>query len=257
MQSTHPTLCCALIIKNEADKLEKCLQSIHGWVDEIVIIDSGSTDNSLEIAEKMGANVYSYPNWEGFGIQRQRAQKHITSDWVLWLDADEIVSDQLKESILSALEQKPDHNTVFVINRLTAVMGQFMYHSGMYPDYIIRLFHKNYTQYNSNLVHESVITPNDANKIRLDGDLLHYTYDSLAHYVNKMVNYAMAWAVEKQAQGKKASLWTATTHATSNFLKSYVFRKGFLDKQHGFLVACLSSFYTFLKYAQLWLLNRK
>ncbi len=258
LASNHPTfLSCALIIKNEADKLEKCLQSVHGWVDELVIIDSGSTDGSIEIAQKMGAQVFSYHDWQGFGEQRRRAQSHVTGQWVLWLDADEIVSEELKHSIQAALKNQPSNNTLFLTNRLTAVMGQFMYHSGMYPDYIVRLYSPQYTEYNDNLVHESVIIPSDAKKITLQGDLLHHTYDSLAHYVNKMVQYAMAWADEKHRKGKQASLLTATTHAASNFLKSFVFRKGFLDKQHGFLVACLSSFYTFLKYAQLWLLGRK
>lgn len=249
-----PTLAVALIVKNEAQELPFCLNTVKDWVNEIVVLDSGSTDGTQAIAESYGAKVYSNTDWPGFGKQRQLAQRYIKSDYVLWLDADERVTPELKEQILAVIAQNKD-NTLYQVNRFSEVFGKKIRHSGWYPDYVTRLYRTKDTQYSDSLVHESVIVPAGFNIEKLNGHLLHYTYKNLHQYLNKSANYAKAWAEQRTAQGKKSSLWQACSHATSSFIKMYFLKAGFLDGKHGFLLAVLSAYAVFAKYAELWIMS--
>ncbi|MDA3979689.1 MULTISPECIES: glycosyltransferase family 2 protein [Gallibacterium] len=249
---SSPRLAVALIVKNEAENLISCLESIKDWVDEIVIVDSGSTDSTLNIAHQYTNKVFSHPHWQGFGKQRQIAQSYIESEYVLWLDADEIITPELKQSILSAIQQnKP--NTIYQIGRLSEVFGREIRHSGWYPDFVTRLYRTQDTQYNDSLVHEKVIQPKGFTLEKLNGDLLHYTYKDLHHYLVKSANYAKAWADQKETQGKTSSLAKGLSHALGCFIKMYLLKAGFLDGKQGFLLAILSSHSTFIKYADLWI----
>ncbi len=251
-----PTLAVALIVKNEAQDIAFCLNTVKDWVDEIVILDSGSTDNTLEIAESHGAKVYSNVDWAGFGKQRQLAQHYVKSDYILWLDADERVTPELKQAILNTVAQdKP--NTLYQLNRLSEVFGKKIHHSGWYPDYVIRLYRTKDTQYDDSLVHESVMIPVGFTVQKLEGNLLHYTYKSVSQYLAKSSSYAKAWAEQRAAKGKKASLWDAYIHAAGSFLKMYILKAGFLDGKHGLLLAALSAQSVFAKYAELWVKNQK
>ena len=165
-----PTLSVAMIVKNEAHHLAQCLDTIKDWVDEIVILDSGSTDATQQIAEQYGAKFYQNTDWPGFGKQRQLAQQYVTSDYVLWLDADERVTPELRQSILTAISQDTP-NTVYKIPRLSEIFGSKIRYSGWYPDYVIRLYRKNFTQYGDQLVHEKVELPINTNIQKLNGDL--------------------------------------------------------------------------------------
>ena len=247
-------LSAALIVKNEAAKLEACLQSLVGWVDEIVILDSGSTDATLDIAKKYGAAVYAHTDWQGFGPQRQRAQSHVQSEWVMWLDADERVTPELKQSLQAALKQyQHDTNVIFEFNRYSWAFGKFIRHCGWYPDRVLRVYRPDYTGYNNALVHESVVKPNDAKVVNLRGDLLHYTFDSLPHYMAKQTQYASAWAEQKQQQGKKVSYGSALSHSAFTFIKMYLLKRGFLDGKQGLLLSVLSAQFVYVKYMDLWL----
>ena len=247
-------LSAALIVKNEAAKLEACLQSLAGWVDEIVIIDSGSSDATLDIARKYGAKIYSYTDWQGFGMQRQRAQSHVQGAWVMWLDADERVTPELKQSLQAALHQYRDQkNVIFEFNRYSWAFGKFIRHCGWYPDRVLRVYRPEYTGYNHALVHESVIKPQDAKIVNLHGDLLHYTFDSLPHYMAKQTQYASAWAEQKQQQGKKVGYGSALSHAAFTFIKMYLLKRGFLDGKQGLLLSVLSAQFVYVKYMDLWL----
>lgn len=249
---TRPTLTVALIVKNEADNLAQCLDSVTGWVDEIVILDSGSTDATEAIARRYTDHFYLNQPWPGFGKQRQVAQTYVHTDFVLWLDADECVTPELRASIEAALEQDQAH-TVYRLNRRSRVFGRDITHSGWYPDYVLRLYRPQDAGYNDNLVHESV-TPKDGIRIEtLTGDLLHYPYADLNHYLTKSTQYAVAWSQQRQAQGKKSSLGNAVLHALGCFFKMYVFKAGFLDGKQGLLLALLSSHSTLIKYADLWI----
>ncbi|MGY2575664.1 glycosyltransferase family 2 protein [Vibrio sp. C8] len=246
------TIAAVIITKNEQDSLRDCLESLR-WVDEIIIVDSGSTDNTEAIAREYTEHFYVNAQWPGFGKQKQLAQSYASSDWVLAVDADERIDDTLRENILTMLENPPQ-NTVYNLNELTWVFGRFLKHSGWYYRHV-RLYPNKLTHYNDNLVHESVIIPQGCQIAELDGDILHYSYQNLNHYLVKSAGYARAWADQRQARGKKASLSQGIIHAIGCFLKMYVLKRGFLDGKQGFLISLLSAHSTFVKYADLWARN--
>ena len=250
-QKFMPTISVAMIVKNEAQDLACCLETVKGWVNEIIILDSGSSDNTCEIARSYGAKVYINTNWQGFGKQRQLAQQYVTSDYVLWLDADERVTPTLKTSILCAVKSdKP--NVVYQVARLSQALGRKIYHSGWYPGYVVRLYKTKFAQYNDQLVHESVQYPKGTKVERLVGDLEHYTYKDLHEFLVKSANYSKAWAEQRAAMGKTTTLSAAILHAVSCFFKMYILRAGFLDGKQGFLLALLSANATLYKYVDLW-----
>lgn len=250
MLTNQTTISVALIVKNEADNLAACLRTVE-WADEIVVMDSGSTDDTQKIAEAAGAKFYTNTEWPGFGKQRQLAQEKVTSDWVFWLDADERVTPELKASILKAIKTA-DRTTVFNAIRLSWVFGRYIRHCGWYPDKVLRLYPTQLTQYNNSLVHEHVVTDNAMSVKDLDGDLLHYTYRDLQHYLVKSAGYADAWAKQRQQQGKTANVLQAVTHGLSCFIKMYILKAGFLDGKQGFILSVLSAHSTFAKYIDLW-----
>ncbi|EPE2279490.1 glycosyltransferase family 2 protein [Vibrio cholerae] len=246
-----PTLAVALIVKNEARHLDECLQTVHDWVDEIVVLDSGSHDETEQVARRYTEKFYVNAKWPGFGPQRQLAQSYVQSDYVLWLDADERVTPELKQSILQAVAaNKPD--TLYQFARLSWVFGRFIRHSGWYPDSVLRLYPTQLTRYNDTLVHEKVHVEPSMKVETLAGDAIHYTYNDVHHYLVKSAGYAKAWADQRQAKGKKASLSQGIVHAVGCFLKMYLLKRGFLDGKQGFLIALLSAHSTFVKYADLW-----
>lgn len=249
--STRPTLAAVLIVKNEAENLADCLATLD-WVDEIVVLDSGSTDDTQAVAEAAGARFFINSEWPGFGKQRQIAQSHVQSEWVLWIDADERVTPELKTSIEAALT-KPKANTVYSIPRLSWVFGRFIRHCGWYPDRVLRLYPKALTAYNDALVHEKVHLNKGVKVKKLQGDLLHYTYRDLEHYLVKSAGYARAWAEQRQLRGKQATISQGIFHGLGCFIKMYVLKAGFLDGKQGFLLSVLSAHSTFVKYADLWI----
>ncbi|MDF4951643.1 glycosyltransferase family 2 protein, partial [Vibrio parahaemolyticus] len=176
--------------------------------------------------------------------------QYVTADYVLWLDADEQVTPELKASILQAVSaDKP--NVLYKLNRLSSAFGKFIYHSGWSPDWIVRLYRTEYTHYNDSLVHEKVDEKSYQTE-KLDGRLHHYTYEHLHHYINKTTGYLKAWTDEREGK-KKSGLTTAIVHALASFLKMYILKRGFLDGKHGFILAWLSMHSTFVKYIDLYL----
>lgn len=245
------TLAVALIVRNEAKHLKACLETVHDWVDEIVILDSGSTDNTEDIARQFTDKFYTNNEWPGFGPQRRLAQSYVESDYILWLDADERVTPELKASIQQAVQDnKPD--TVYQISRLSWVFGRFIRHCGWYPDRVLRLYPTKLTQYNDALVHEKVEITSSMQIEDLSGDAIHYTYDDIHHYLVKSAGYAKAWAEQREQRGKKSSISQGLLHAVGCFVKMYIIKAGFLDGKQGFLLSFLSAHSTFVKYADLW-----
>ncbi|WP_432455396.1 MULTISPECIES: glycosyltransferase family 2 protein [unclassified Agarivorans] len=249
MSQARATISAIIITKNEQESLKDCLESLT-WVDQIVVLDSGSNDGTIELAKQYTQDVYSNHEWPGFGKQKQLAQSYATGDWILAVDADERIDSTLRSSIENMLNAPPSH-TVFNLNELTWVFGRFLKHSGWYYRHI-RLYPRHLTQYNDNLVHESVIVPANCQIAELDGDILHYSYRNLEHYLVKSAGYAKAWADQREAKGKKASLGQGLLHALGCFTKMYLLKRGFLDGKQGLLIALLSAHSTFVKYADLW-----
>lgn len=245
------TLSVALIVKNEELNLAECLETVK-WADEIVVLDAGSTDNTIEIARQYTDNVYINADWQGYGIQRQRLQEFCSCDWILMLDADERLTPELTTEIQKVLAEDKQNN-VYALPRLSWCFGDFIRHSGWYPDYVTRLYVKNKAHYTSQLVHEKLEYSASMHMVKLKGDLLHYTYRNLEHYLVKSASYASAWAEQKENKGKSSSLLQGFLHGVACFLKMYVFRLGFLDGRQGLLLAMLSAHSTFAKYADLWI----
>ncbi|WP_434665181.1 glycosyltransferase family 2 protein [Klebsiella sp. B345] len=247
-----PRLSVVLIAKNAADLLADCLASV-SWADEIVLLDSGSSDNTVELARSLGATVYIDTDWQGYGIQRQRAQDYATGEYVLMLDTDERVTPELEQSIRQVLEA-PDSTAVYSIARRNYFLGRFMRHSGWYPDRVMRLYERRRFRYNNNLVHES-LDAKGAQVIELSGDLLHLTCRDFSGFQQKQLAYATAWAQERHQKGKKTSLASIFGHTLGAFVKTLLLRGGVLDGKQGWLLAVVNAQYTFNKYTELWALS--
>lgn len=247
---SRPTLAVAMIVKNEAKVIEQCLESIAQLADEIVILDAGSTDETEAITRRYTDKFYVNSEWPGFGRQRQIAQAHITSDWILWLDADEVVTPELAESIRDALD-KNDQKTVYRVDRLNWYFDQFIRYGSANPDFVTRLYATAYTGYNDNLVHESVIIPDGTKQARLKGHLLHYTFSSYHEYLKKSTAYAEAWAEQRAQAGETASITKAVLKSLGRIPRDYILKRGFLDGRAGITLTILSMQYVFNKYAML------
>jgi len=246
-------LSVVMIAKNAADLLPDCLASV-AWADEIVLLDSGSEDNTVEIARATGVKVFINIDWQGYGIQRQRAQSFATGDYVLMIDTDERITPELQQAIQTVLAS-PQPGAVYSIARRNYFLGRFMRHCGWYPDRVMRLYERDRYQYNANLVHES-LDCHQAQVIALSGDLLHLTCRDFASFQRKQLDYATAWAQERHQRGKKTSLTGIFTHTIGAFLKTLLLRGGVLDGKQGWLLAVVNAQYTFNKYTELWALNR-
>jgi len=241
-------LSVVLIARNEAGLLQECLESV-AWADEIVLLDSGSEDETVEVARSFGARVFRNAEWPGFGKQRQLAQSHATGDYILMIDADERVSPELRQSIENALKD-PQENTVYSLGRSNLFLGKFMRHSGWYPDRVNRLYPAHF-RYNDDLVHESLET-DGARVLPLQGDLLHLTCRDFFAFQRKQLGYAQAWATQRHQQGRRCSFFSVISHTLGAFVKTWILRAGFLDGKQGLILAGVNAQYTFNKYAALW-----
>ncbi|MCT4700807.1 glycosyltransferase family 2 protein [Enterobacteriaceae bacterium H20N1] len=246
-------LSVVMIAKNAADILPECLASV-AWADEVVLLDSGSADATVDIARQADVKVFVDENWQGFGIQRQRAQGYASGDYILMIDTDERVTPELAASIKAVLVN-PQPDAVYSIARRNLFLGRFMRHSGWYPDRVTRLYARERYRYNDNQVHESLSAPG-AKIIPLEGDLLHLTCRDFASFQRKQLSYATAWAHERHQRGKKVSLVGILSHTLGAFCKTLLLRAGFLDGKQGWLLAVVNAQYTFNKYTELWALNQ-
>jgi (heptosyl)LPS beta-1,4-glucosyltransferase len=251
--SHRNSLSVVMIAKNEAELLTECLQSV-AWADEIIVLDSGSSDGSVALAESLGAKVFTHTDWQGFGKQRQKAQSYATQDYVLMIDADERVTPELRHSIEQVLANADD-NVVYSLGRRNLFLGRFMRHSGWYPDRVNRLYANQRYRYNDDLVHESLNT-GGAKVVPLQGDLLHLTCRDFFAFQRKQLHYAEQWAIQRHQAGKRCGYLSILTHTLGAFCKTWLLRAGFLDGKQGLLLAVVNAQYTFNKYAALWALGR-
>ncbi|PHM38520.1 glycosyltransferase family 2 protein [Xenorhabdus innexi] len=251
--SARKRLSVVMIAKNAADLIGDCLLSVD-WADEIVVLDSGSTDATCQIAREMGAEVYTNTQWPGFGRQRQLAQSYASGDYIFMIDTDERVTPELRASIERVLAA-PDDNKVYACARLNLFMNRFMKHSGWYPDKVSRLYCRERYQYNDNQVHES-LDAQGAPVVTLKGDLRHLTCRNLMEFQQKQLNYAKYWAKQRYEQGKTTRYSSIIGHTLGAFFKTWLLRAGFLDGKQGLILAVVNAQYTFNKYAALWELTQ-
>lgn len=234
-----------IITKNEASNIESCLESVK-WADEIIVVDSGSSDATVEICRKFGAQVQVH-DWQGFGTQKNRALSYATHEWVFSIDADERVTPGLQAQLIKAMEDGSEDG--FYVPRLSQFCGRFIRHSGWYPDYVLRLFRRAKGRFSDDMVHERVILEGHAG--RLSSPLLHYSYLNEADVQRKTEQYARAGAMQMFKNGKTASFVDAPSRAGWAFIRTYFLRCGFLDGISGFNIALMNSRTTYLKYNQL------
>jgi len=234
-----------VITKNEALNIRACLESVR-WADEIIVVDSGSTDETVAICREFTPHVYIH-DWPGFGAQKNRALGYANNDWVLSLDADERVTPELYAQLIKAISD--NNKDGFYLPRRSQFCGRFIRHSGWYPDYVLRLFKKTKGRFSDDLVHESVILRGNAGK--LTSPLLHYSYMNEADVSRKVEQYASAAALQMFNSGKAASGVDASVRAGWAFFRTYCLRLGFLDGIAGFNVARMNARTTYLKYRKL------
>ena len=242
-----------IITYNEAANIEACLKSV-SFADEIIVVDSGSTDGTPDLARAMGVVVHVTADWPGFGHQKNRALDLAQYRWVLSLDADERVPPELAEQIRRVLVEGAA--TAYEVPRLTQFCGRWIRHCGWTPDYVLRLFKRGSAHFSNDLVHERVVLSHGVPS-RLSPPLLHYSYPTPSHYWRKLEQYSQAWALQRFACGQKNSMLRAGLAGVVAFLRSYFFRLGFLDGAMGFAVCTMQAQAAFGKYFALYCLNHK
>jgi glycosyltransferase involved in cell wall biosynthesis len=242
-----------IITKNEEVNIRACLESI-AWANEIVVVDSGSSDETVNICKSLGAQVHTTSDWPGFGVQKNRALSHATGEWVLSLDADERITPELRSEIETALNG-PDGHAAFRMPRLSSFCGRYMRHSGWYPDYVTRLFHRGAALFSDDLVHERLIVKGSVGTLRQS--LLHETFYDLEELLTKINQYSTAGAHMLSENNRTASLKKAVGHAVWAFFRTYIIRAGFLDGREGFMLAVSTAESTYYRYAKLMLLNKR
>lgn len=242
------TLTVSIITLNEERNLARTLESVKSFADEIVIVDSGSTDKTEEIAKNFNAKFY-FQKWLGYGLQRNKAIDLATSEWVLNIDADEEISPDLACEIKKIKENKNSKYEVYKINFMSVCFGKKIKYGGWSNSYRIRLFKKSAGRFNKNNVHEEFIYKGGVGKIKQY--IYHHSYSDLADYFEKFNKYTTLGAIEYYKKNKKANLFSIVFSPVFKFLRMYVFRLGFLDGLEGFLLATTSSLYTMVKYYKL------
>lgn len=246
-------LSVVVITRNEEANIGDCLASVD-FACERIVVDSGSTDATVRLAEAAGARVVGTADWPGFGAQKNRALALATQPWVLSIDADERVPPALRDEILAVLA-RPEVADAWAMPRRSSYCGQFMAHSGWYPDHVTRLFRRGTARFSDDLVHERLIT--DRPPARLRHDLMHHSFTDFASVLDKVNRYSSAGAERMRDQGRDASFGGALAHGLWAFLRTYVLRLGFLDGRLGLALAISNAEGTYYRYLKRWLMQQR
>ena len=247
-----PRLSVIVITQNEATRLPTCLASV-AFADELIVVDSGSSDGTAQLAKSHGARVTITPDWPGFGLQKQRALNAATGTWVLSIDADEWLDAPLAAAIgqLVATDPPATGPACYALSRLSAFCGQWMHGGSWYPDPCPRLFVRGRARFSDDQVHERLVF--DGPSPALPGLLLHNSMPRLAQAVGKMNQYSSARAADLRARGHSGGLTRAIGHGLWAFARAYLLRRGFIDGRLGFVLAVLDAEATYYRYLKLWL----
>lgn len=242
-----------IITKNAEQTIRRCIESV-AWAWEIVVVDSGSTDRTVEICRELGAMLHQTSDWPGFGPQKNRALDLACGDWVLSLDADEWAPSMLRAEIERILAA-PGDKAAFAIPRRSSFCGRFMRHSGWWPDYVVRLFQRDAARFSDDNTHERLIVKGATGKLKQP--LMHQAIDDLDQMLSKMNTYSTNTARMLHARGRHASIFTALLHGGWAFVRTYFLRLGFLDGREGFILAVANAEGSYYRYLKLMLLGEK
>ena len=242
----------AIITFNEEKNIKRCIESVD-FCDEIVVVDSLSSDNTCQIAKDLGAKVIDQ-KFLGHIAQKQLAVDNCTNDWVLSLDADEELSLQLQEEIKELIQQ-PLKCDAYIMPRVSFHLGRWIRHGGWYPDAKIRLFDKNKAYWGGYNPHDKVIVNGIVGKLK--GDLQHYVFKDLKHNIDTNNAYSTIMAEDLDRNGKNFSYLKLLLKPLGKFLEVYIYKKGFLDGIPGFIIAVGAAYSMFLKFAKLWEIQNK
>jgi len=243
-----PEISAVIITLNEELNIERCLQTVRDIADEIIVVDSFSTDRTEEICSQYSVNFSRHP-FEGYKEQKQYAINQARFDHILLIDADEALSDELRASILLAKMQWTHDGYSF--NRLNSYCGKWIRHSGWYPDRKIRLFDRRKASVKGMNPHDEIVMSDKSPVKQLKGDLLHYTYLSVEDHISQINRFTEIQARGGFERGKKTNYFSILFSPAYKFIRHYFFRLGFLDGYYGYLICRNSAYSTFLKHAKL------
>jgi glycosyltransferase involved in cell wall biosynthesis len=244
----QPVVSVVIIAKNEAHIIGQTLQSLQGLTDDVVVVDNGSTDDTIDICSQAGAVVIKTA-WQGYGPTKNTGIKAAKYDWILSLDADEAIDETLKAAIRKI--NTADEQKVYNLTFKNFFCGKWLRYGEWGSDRHIRLFNRKWVQWDAAAVHEQLLLPPQAAIVNLPGNVLHYTVNSMQDYMEKTERYARLNAAKYFEQGKKSSLVKRWLSPAFSFVQNYLFRLGFLDGREGYITAKTTARYTFLKYAYL------
>jgi glycosyltransferase involved in cell wall biosynthesis len=242
-----------VIARDNARTIRRCIESLR-WTDELIVVDSGSTDRTPEICRELGARVHVTPDWPGHGPQKNRALDLATGEWVLSIDSDEWVTADLQREIARVIEAA-DACPGYAIPRRSSFCGRFMRHSGWWPDYVVRLFRKSAGRFTDDHTHERLVV--EGRIARLTQPILHEAIFDLDQMLGKMNAYSSASARMKLEQGKRGTMPRAVAHGLWAFFRTYVLRLGFLDGREGFLLAVANAEGSYYRYVKLMMLGER
>jgi glycosyltransferase involved in cell wall biosynthesis len=234
-----------IITLNEERHITRAIESLR-CCDEILVLDSGSIDRTVELAENLGARVIDSP-WRGYSGQKNSAAEQAAHDWILSIDADEALSEALEGEIWNLKKNGPRYDA-YTVPRLAQYLGRWILHSGWYPDRKIRLYHRAKARWVGDFVHESVQVRGRVG--HLEANLLHFTCDSLSEHLKTMDRYTTLAAEELVSRRVRLSMRHLIVDPTWTFAKTYFLQAGFLDGLEGLTIAYMAALYTFLKYAK-------
>lgn len=246
-----PRLSVTIITKNEAAQIEAAIASV-AWADEILVVDSHSTDDTVMLAQSAGARVI-VRDWPGYAAQKNFAAREAAHDWILSIDADERVTPALASQIRAALEQ-PTH-AAYACPRLTWYLGRWIRGTDWYPDYQTRFYDRRSAEWGGTLVHESVTV--HGSRGRLAGDLHHYAYRDIGEHLDTIDRYTALAAKQMFESGRRTHVLQLVVHPPLAFLRNYIARGGLRLGTAGFVVSALNTYYVFLKFARLWELQQR